>query len=162
MVNLCVCINIENMGYSCKGPMFNLQYWLQTLQLLVGLVSPKTPSSSLLGGIYMNSVQRQTLRDVTDGVKPVLQTGQQLCKESWSDNWHMYQSLGPTKGKKRHDSQLTSRDIQWTVYIYSHIYTNIWILNNCKDRQCRRTYFPVYGDSEQSCWTNQPSVPVSQ
>lgn len=161
MVNVCVCINIENMGYSCKGPVFNLQYWCQTLQLLVASVSPKIPSSSLLGRIYMHAIQRQTLRDVIDGVKPVLQTGQQQCKEGWSDNWHMYQSLHPTKGKERHDPQIDLwRYSVDRVYILPHLHKHMDL--NCKDRQCRRTYFPGYGDSEQSCQTNQPSAPVSQ
>lgn len=130
MVNVCVCINIENMGYSCKGPVFNLQYWCQTLQLLVAPVSPKIPSSSLLGHIYMHAIQRQTLRDIIDEVKPVLQTGQQLCKEGGSDNWHLYQSLHPTKGKERHDPQidLWPPEIFCGLCIYTPTFTQTWIL----------------------------------
>lgn len=163
MVNVCVCINIENMGYSCKGPVFNLQYWCQTLQLLVASVS-KIPSSSLLGRIYMHAIQRQTLRDVIDGVKPVLQTGEQLCKEGWSDNWHLYQSLHPTKGKERHDPQIdpTSRDILWIVYIYSHIYTNIWILTVKTDNAEEPIFLAMrlrtkLSDKSTKC-TSQPTV----
>lgn len=121
MVIVCVCINIENTGYSCKGPVFNLQYWCQTLQLLVAPASPKIPSFSLLGRIYMHAIQRQTLRDVIDGVKPVLQTGQQLCKEGGSDNWHMSQSLHPTKGKERQDPQIDPWPLE--IFCRSCIYT---------------------------------------
>lgn len=34
----------------------------------------------------------------------------------------------PQRGRRDMTLKLTSGDILWIVYIYSHIYTNIWIL----------------------------------